>query len=437
MDDSLGICLLNDSFPPTVDGVANTVLNYATVIDKKYGDAYVVVPKYPDAEDDYPFEVLRYRSFDVEKVKPYRVGYPLDSRPAKTLIKRDVDIIHTHCPIASAMLGRSLKKQLNVPMVLTYHTKFDVDFRKVIKNKLFYETALKVMIDNVNACDDVWVVSKGAGDNLRSLGYKGEYTVMKNGVDFPKGRADEGEVAAIRSKYSLHDDCLNLLFVGRMMWYKGLRIILDAVNMCKVSGVRVKILFVGNGNDFDEVTAYASALGLTPDDCVFVGAVHDRERLRAFYGACDLFVFPSSFDTNGLVVSEAAACYVPSVVLRGSCAAEEIHDGQNGFLCNENPASLYLTLSELYAKKEKIREVGRNAADSLYLSWDDAVATAVERYRLIKQCAESGEFPVKKTDFGGFYSIVSSMQKNNRRMNEWRGKVNENYLRWFRAVIKR
>ena len=335
------------------------------------------------------------------------------------------------------MLGRSLKKQLNVPMVLTYHTKFDVDFRKVIKNKLFYETALKVMIDNVNACDDVWVVSKGAGDNLRSLGYKGEYTVMKNGVDFPKGRADEGEVAAIRSKYSLHDDCLNLLFVGRMMWYKGLRIILDAVNMCKVSGVRVKILFVGNGNDFDEVTAYASALGLTPDDCVFVGAVHDRERLRAFYGACDLFVFPSSFDTNGLVVSEAAACYVPSVVLRGSCAAEEIHDGQNGFLCNENPASLYLTLSELYAKKEKIREVGRNAADSLYLSWDDAVATAVERYRLIKQCAESGEFPVKKTDFGGFYSIVSSMQKNNRRMNEWRGKVNENYLRWFRAVTKR
>ena len=59
MDDSLGICLLNDSFPPTVDGVANTVLNYATVIDKKYGNAYVVVPKYPDAEDDYPFEVLR------------------------------------------------------------------------------------------------------------------------------------------------------------------------------------------------------------------------------------------------------------------------------------------------------------------------------------------------------------------------------------------
>ena len=91
----------------------------------------------------------------------------------------------------------------------------------------------------------------------------------------------------------------------------------------------------------------------------------------------------------------------------------------------------------MYAKKEKIREVGRNAADSLYLSWDDAVAPAVERYRLIKQRAESGEFPVKKTDFGGFYSIVSSMQKKNRRMNEWRGKVNENYLRWFRAVTKR
>ena len=100
-----------------------------------------------------------------------------------------------------------------------------------------------------------------------------------------------------------------------------------------------------------------------------MGAVHDRERLRAFYGACDLFVFPSSFDTNGLVVSEAAACYVPSVVLRGSCAAEEIHDGQNGFLCNENPASLYLTLSELYAKKEKIRELIDKIEDDEMLSF--------------------------------------------------------------------
>ena len=37
----LGVCLLNDSFPPVIDGVANTVLNYANIINEKYGHPIV------------------------------------------------------------------------------------------------------------------------------------------------------------------------------------------------------------------------------------------------------------------------------------------------------------------------------------------------------------------------------------------------------------
>lgn len=433
MDNRLRVCLLNDSFPPTVDGVANAVLNYAYILDKKYGESFVVVPKYPDAEDDYPFEVLRYKSFDVAAVKPYRVGYPLDSRPIKELVNRNIDIIHTHCPIASAVLGRNLRKQTGVPLILTYHTKFDIDFRNVIKNKFLCENALKLLLDNVNACDDVWVVSKGAGENLKSIGYEGEYTVMRNGVDFPKGRADDAEANKIRAMYSLKDDCLNLLFVGRIMWYKGLRIILDAIDMCRKNGVKAKVLFVGEGNDFAEATEYTSSLGLTDEECVFVGAVRDRELLRAYYTACDLFVFPSSFDTNGLVVSEAAACGVPSVVLRGSCAAEEIQDGVNGFLCNENQASLYLLLRDLEGKKPLLRKVGKAAENSLYLSWEDSVATAVERYKLISAMSKRGELPDKKTDFGALFSIVSAIQSSNRKVAEWR----ESRFKWLNSMVNR
>ena len=55
------ICLMNDSFPPVIDGVANAVTNYASVIQRGYGDATVVTPYYPDADDSiYPFPVLRY-----------------------------------------------------------------------------------------------------------------------------------------------------------------------------------------------------------------------------------------------------------------------------------------------------------------------------------------------------------------------------------------
>ena len=47
MAEKRSICLINDSFPPVIDGVANAVTNYATVIQKGYGDATVVTPITP------------------------------------------------------------------------------------------------------------------------------------------------------------------------------------------------------------------------------------------------------------------------------------------------------------------------------------------------------------------------------------------------------
>ena len=41
------VCLINDSFPPVIDGVANAVTNYASIIQRSFGDATVVTPYYP------------------------------------------------------------------------------------------------------------------------------------------------------------------------------------------------------------------------------------------------------------------------------------------------------------------------------------------------------------------------------------------------------
>ena len=66
-------------------------------------------------------------------------------------------------------------------------------------------------------------------ENLRSLGFRGEYRVMENGVDFPRGRATEAEIAAITQRHHLPQDRPVFLFIGRMRWYKGIRLILDGL----------------------------------------------------------------------------------------------------------------------------------------------------------------------------------------------------------------
>ena len=78
--ENLHVCLINDSFPPTIDGVANAVVNYARVITEKRGEAAVLTPYYPEADDSgYPFRVLRYPSVDTRKLVGYRAGIPFSS----------------------------------------------------------------------------------------------------------------------------------------------------------------------------------------------------------------------------------------------------------------------------------------------------------------------------------------------------------------------
>ena len=81
MHDKINVCLLNDSFPPVIDGVANAVVNYGEIIStKNLGKATVVTPEYPGAVDGYPFDVVRYPSLSTEQLVGYRAGVPFDAK---------------------------------------------------------------------------------------------------------------------------------------------------------------------------------------------------------------------------------------------------------------------------------------------------------------------------------------------------------------------
>lgn len=402
MSEKHTICLLNDSFPPVIDGVANAVLNYAKNIEAHHGHSVVVTPSVPGAEDEgYSFPVIRYPSIDTRKLVGYVTGYPFSPETARRLQDEHTALLHTHCPVASTILARELRDVLDAPLVLTYHTKFDIDIAKAIKGKLMQAGTIHALVQNISACDEVWVVSEGAGENLRSLGYEGDYTVMANGVDVPRGGASAEAVEAATAGLDLPGDMPMFLFVGRLMWYKGLRLILDALAALKEKGTDYRMVFVGDGGDGKEVREYASSLGLDKV-CFFTGAISDREAIRAWYTRADLFLFPSTFDTNGLVVREAAASGTATVMVAGSCAAEGVTDGQNGFFIEENAESLAAKLTELCGDREAMRRVGENAERELYLSWEDAVKNACERYETVIDNYRSGRYPAHKKPMDGY-----------------------------------
>lgn len=403
MKKDLSVCLLNDAFPPQIDGVANVVVNYATELNKMKKEVSVVTPEFPNAKDDYDFEVLRYPSINTIDQLGYVTGRPFDVNFISSLVDKDYDILHTHCPMTSNFLARVLSKSLDKPIILTYHTKYDIDIARAIKGKLIQEAAIKAIVANISACDEVWAVSKGAADNLRSLGYKGEIIVMENGVDMPKGKSSLEEIESIRKEYNLKDDRPTFLFVGRMMWYKGIKIILDALKILKDNNKPFEMLFVGSGLEFEEIKDYCHSLNLDKE-VIFAGGINDRSKLKQIFSSCDLFLFPSTFDTNGLVVREAASSGLGSVLVKGSCAAEGTKDGVNAILIEENASSLANAL--MNSDREKYREIGDNAMSDLYRSWSDAVNEAYERYQIVLENYKKNKN--KKYDFGdGFMSLIS------------------------------
>lgn len=387
------VCLLNDSFPPYIDGVANTVMNYATNIQNAGSNPIVLTPGNPDADDTvFSYPVVRYPSINTQKLTGYRAGVPFSPEVAHRLSNEKVTVLHSHCPIVSTLLGRQLRQIECAPLVLTYHTKFDIDIANVIKGKRMQAGSKKLLVENINACDEVWTVSRGAGENLRELGYEGEYIVMPNGVDLPLGRVSADAVVAATAGFDLPAGVPVYLFVGRIMWYKGLKLIVDALAGLREAEKDFRMVFIGNGADMAKLKEYASKCGIL-GKCIFVGSIRDREKLRAWYCRADLFLFPSTYDTNGLVVREAAACYLPTVLVRGSCAAEGVTDGENGFLVDETAVSLFYCLLRLYGNWEKMRSVGAKAASELYISWQAAVAAAMERYEIVSDRYRSGGCP--------------------------------------------
>lgn len=393
---SQNICLLNDSFPPLIDGVANTVVNYATYLTKSGSSAVVITPYYPCTDDsNFSFPVIRYPSIDTTRLVGYRTGAPFSTDVARYLKSNHVDLLHTHCPVASTFLARSIRNVADAPVVFTYHTKFDIDIKKALHGKLLQESAIHALVQNVSACDEVWVVSRGAGENLRSLGYQGDYIVMPNGVDMPLGRVDDAKIESACNKYDLPHDVPVFLFVGRLMWYKGIRIILDALAALKSNGMTFRMVFIGDGADCTAIESYTRELQLD-NVCFFTGVLHDRETLRAWYCRADLFLFPSTFDTNGLVVREAAACGLGSVLIRGSCAAEDVTENEDAFLISENAAAMASKLTELILRPQQMKQIGETSMSHLYISWESAVAHANERYQEVIDRYRSDAYPPHK-----------------------------------------
>ena len=381
------IGIFNDNFPPILDGVALTAQNYAYWLHEKGHDVRVITdfaPKMKQVIKAAPYPINFVPSVPIPFRHPYRYGIPFISPLfLHRWNKMQFDIVHAHCPFVTGDLAYSAAQKQGIPMVATFHSKYRQDFEHNVKSPFIVDKMVKHIVRFFEKADEVWIPLPAVEETLREYGFKGHVEVVENGNDFYTPAAQiEAMRKEMREELGLLPEETMLLFVRQHTWEKNIGFILDSLALIKDKPFQ--LFMVGTGYAVREIKHRIKQLGLR-DNVTLLGNIHDRERLKRIYAAADLFIFPSLYDTCGLVVREAAAMHTPSLMLGNSTAATAIHDGVDGFLSPDNTQEYAQRILTLMEHPELVARVGTKASKTISRSWESVIEEVILRYRDIQE----------------------------------------------------
>ena len=384
---------MTDTFLPVVDGVGRVVLAYAETLARMGHQVSVIAPMYDTGyRGGYPFELVDYQGMPLPGMKQYKQGEaPMDPHYRQRMRMIPLDIVHAHSPFTSGSEALRLAVQRKIPLVGTFHSKYYDDFLKATKSERLAKLGVKFVVDYYERCDEVWAVSDTTADVLRSYGYEGEIQVMPNGVTIRA--AKPSAVSEAERRWGLGHAPL-FLFVGQMNWKKNILRVLEACAALKGEGRVFQLVLAGQGPDMKEIEQKIHDLGIA--GCAHLaGHITDNELLDGLYQRASLFAFPSLYDNAPMVVREAAVMGTPSLMVRGSSAAEIISDGENGYLCQDNTADAARVMRRVLDDPAEAEKIGRRAGETIPVPWESIMENVAARYERLIALGREGKLNKK------------------------------------------
>ena len=380
----MNILMMTNTFTPHVGGVARSVEAFTAEYRERGHRVLVVAPAAENARED-EVGVARVPAIQHFNGSDFSVALPTSGFLTSTIEAFRPDIVHAHHPFLVGGTALRVAHLRRLPLVFTHHTMYEQYTHYVPGDS----EALKRFVINLstsyaNLCDQVLAPSESIAATLRERRVAAPISVVPTGVRVARFAGGRGR--AFRTAMHIPREAFVVGHVGRLAPEKNLRFLADAVAAFLDADASAHFLMVGSGPSEGLIRDVFARRKLA--ERLHMPGVQRHPLLAGAYAAMDVFAFASKSETQGMVLTEAAAAGVPVVALDAPGAREVVADRVNGRLLagdavEEFAAALAWLASLDAAERSRLRQKARDTAD--LFSIERAVDKALGLYEGLRE----------------------------------------------------
>lgn len=360
------IAIVTETFPPEINGVANT-LNYLCQGLMACGHQVQVIrprqvnegkPGHQPLEGD-ALEQHVVAGVPLPGYPELRLGLPCGRRLSRLWKRQQPDAIYvaTEGPLGWSAVRAA--KRLGIPVSSGFHTNFHTYSQYYGAG--FLESIIAVYLRAFhNRTDNTLVPTQRMRQRLEAMGIE-RVQVMSRGVDCDRFTPERRDPET-RARWGLREDELVVQYVGRLAPEKNLTLAVHSFERLRAFHPNVRFMLVGDG-------PLRRKLQERHPDYVFCG-MQEGDELARHYAAGDIFLFPSKTDTFGNVVLEAMASGLAVVGFDDAASAEHIQHEFNGMKADLHDDEAFICsvmkLADQPSLLQQVRTQARETALSLH-----------------------------------------------------------------------
>ncbi|OHD13359.1 MAG: hypothetical protein A2086_14605 [Spirochaetes bacterium GWD1_27_9] len=375
-------------FTDTIDdlnGVSVTLKTIASIAHAKGMDLTIVTAITDETKcKNFPPNIISlpiFHSFEVPHYENLKIYLPSLLKSLKQIYLLDPDEIYISTPITIGLLGLLVGKLLNIKINGVYHTDFTMQAKNIVKDESLVNLIEFLTKWFYSQMDEIKVPTKEYINILEERGFdKAKMSVFKRGIDSKMFVPYENSKKLLVEQLNLKDG-INLLYAGRISEDKNIDFLISVYKKVREKNKKINLIIAGEG----PYLKYLKEKNKKDDRIIFLGEVK-RDKLPLLYAGSDLFVFPSTTDTFGMVVLEAQTAGLPALVSNIGGPKEIVIDGKTGFIAIANNFKNWETKLEyiinvieqnpqLYYQIKK--EARRNCIENY--DWDKVIDNIMEK----------------------------------------------------------